>query len=97
MLILYTSFRFLLLIAIFLLSHGQFGMMKDKRTPYEFDIHLPAYVRGPNIKAGITVADPITNTDFYPTFLEIAGNFWDGWASRAVGSVTTDKERDSLF
>lgn len=54
-------------------SHGQFGMMKDKRTPYEFDIHLPAFVRGPGITPGSVVGDPITNVDFYPTFLDIAG------------------------
>lgn len=53
--------------------HGQFGMMKDKRTPYEFDIHLPGYVRGPGITPGTSVLDAITNVDFFPTFLDIAG------------------------
>ena len=30
-------------------------MLKDKRQPYEFDIHLPGAVRGPGIKPNSTL------------------------------------------
>ena len=50
---------------------GQFGLMKDKRFPYEFDIRTPSYVRGPklgkNIKTGLTML----NIDYLPTFIAI--------------------------
>ena len=52
---------------------GQFGLMKDKRLPYEFDVHVPAYVRGPGVTAGSVVEDAVINVDLFPTFLEIAG------------------------
>lgn len=52
---------------------GQFAVVKDKRLPYETDIHLPAYVRGPGISQGIVVQDAVLNIDFFPTFLDIAG------------------------
>ena len=34
---------------------------------------MPFLARGPGIKAGITPAEPITNIDWAPTFLDLAG------------------------
>ncbi|CAG0926099.1 unnamed protein product, partial [Notodromas monacha] len=33
---------------------GQFSQPIDKRQPYEFDIRVPLYVRGPGVEAGST-------------------------------------------
>jgi len=52
---------------------GQFAMPLDKRLPYEFDIRIPFWMSGPNIKAGGKVATPVLNIDIAPTLLELAG------------------------
>ena len=54
----------------FLGEHGFF----DKRFMYEEALHMPFIIRYPEkIKPGIIVDDIITNIDFAPTLLEMAG------------------------
>jgi N-acetylglucosamine-6-sulfatase len=61
---------------------GQHRLPPQKETAYEEDIHLPLYVRGPNVPAGRTVDQIVSNVDLAPTFAELAGvkppNFIDG-------------------
>jgi N-acetylglucosamine-6-sulfatase len=52
---------------------GDHGLIAGKNTAYTTDTRIPLIVRGPGIQAG-TVSDAlIVNTDFAPTFAEIAG------------------------
>ncbi len=51
---------------------GDLGLY-DKRFMYEPGLHIPLLARGPGIKGGATLSQLVVNTDFAPTFLDIAG------------------------
>ena len=64
-------------IAIFTSDHGYhlgtFGLPLDKRMPYETDIRVPLYVRGPNVQPMDQHAISVITLDLAPTILDIAG------------------------
>jgi arylsulfatase A-like enzyme len=51
---------------------GDLGLY-DKRFMYEPGLRVPLIVRGPGVKAGSLPAQFVTNIDWAPTFLELAG------------------------
>jgi arylsulfatase A-like enzyme len=54
-------------------TRARFGLVYDKRNPFETDTHLPLLIRGPGVTAGSATAAPVHMTDLSATFLDMAG------------------------
>ena len=75
--------------------HGEHRIILSKGKPYEESIRMPLIVRGPGVQAGSSTDKLTLNTDFLPTFTDLAGvttpEYVDGRSLRPVlqGSTTT--------
>ena len=52
---------------------GEHRIAKDKWRPYEEDVHIPLLVRGPGVEAGHQAHKLVLDTDYLPTFTDLAG------------------------
>ena len=52
---------------------GEWRVGCSKQHPYESDVHIPFFARGPGIAPGTTLGALGSNVDIGPTFLDIAG------------------------
>jgi arylsulfatase A-like enzyme len=75
--------------------HGEHRIPQAKERPYEEAIRVPLLVRGPGVGAGSTTSNLVLNTDYLPTFTDLAGaqtpSYVDGRSLRPVlhGSATS--------
>merc|ERR1712216_274144 len=52
---------------------GQLRIPIEKMLPYETDIRIPLYIRGPGIRPGTKLDSMVMNIDIAPTLLDLAG------------------------
>ncbi len=75
--------------------HGEHRIPFGKARPYEEDIRVPLLVRGPGVAAGSSTQKLVVNTDYFPTFIALAGlpapGYVDGRSLRPIlkGRATT--------
>jgi N-acetylglucosamine-6-sulfatase len=75
--------------------HGEHRIQSGKAKPYEESIRAPLLVRGPGVQAGTNTDKLTLNTDFFPTFTDLAGvatpEYVDGRSLRPIldGNATS--------
>ena len=71
--------------------HGEHRIPKGKARPYEENIRIPLLIRGPGVRAGSTTDELVLNTDFLPTFTDLAGTATPGYVDgRSLRPVLTE-------
>jgi N-acetylglucosamine-6-sulfatase len=80
---------------------GEHRIDGDKWRPYEESIHMPLLVRGPGVAAGSTTDKLALNTDFFPTFTDLAGiqtpSYVDGRSLRPVLESSASTWRTAIL
>jgi N-acetylglucosamine-6-sulfatase len=75
--------------------HGEHRIQRGKGRPYEEDIRVPLVIRGPDVQRHSSTDKLVLNTDYLPTFIDLAGaqtpSYVDGRSLLPVltGSATT--------
>lgn len=63
---------------------GQHNLAADKREPYDTDIRIPFYIKGPGVAEGLSLPQVTGMVDIPPTIMQLAGlatagsDMWDG-------------------
>ena len=53
--------------------HGEHRVRFGKGRPYEEAPHVPLVIRGPSVQAGSSTDELVLDTDYFPTFMNLAG------------------------
>jgi N-acetylglucosamine-6-sulfatase len=81
--------------------HGEHRIPKSKGRPYEEDIHMPLLIRGPGVPAGSSAEELVLNTDYFPTFTDLAGiqipSYVDGRSLQPVLTGTATNWRSAIL
>jgi arylsulfatase A-like enzyme len=80
---------------------GEHRISHGKGRPYEESVHMPLLVRGPGVPEGSTTDKLVLNTDFLPTFTDLAGTttprYVDGRSLRRVLTERATNRRTAIL
>jgi N-acetylglucosamine-6-sulfatase len=52
--------------------HGEHRIRQGKARPYEESVRVPLVISGPGVAAASTTDNFVLNTDYFPTFMDLA-------------------------
>ena len=73
-------------------EQGEHRIPKGKNRPYEESAHVPLFVRGPGVPANAKTQKLAVNTDFAPTFADLAGVSFPADGRSLMPLLDGDKE-----
>jgi N-acetylglucosamine-6-sulfatase len=80
---------------------GEHRIQKEKWRPYEEAVHMPLLVRGPGVAAGQQAHKLVLDTDYLPTFTDLADahtpNYVDGRSLQPVLEGDTTAWRSAIL
>ncbi|XP_065909791.1 N-acetylglucosamine-6-sulfatase-like isoform X1 [Dysidea avara] len=75
---------------------GQFCLPREKHQPYENDIRVPFFIKGPDIHKHKSLSEVVSMIDVAPTLLELAGiEVHPEMEGESFASLLTGKEENS--
>ena len=74
---------------------GVHRFKSGKDRAYEESAHVPLFVRGPDVSAGAEVEELALNTDFAPTFADLAGTEFGESDGRSLAPLLHGEEPDT--
>ena len=80
---------------VFSSDHGEMAGEQNqvlKRSMFEASSHVPLIIRGPGVRKGVEVDDPVSLLDLYPTFMDIADIDYADFAGRPGYAESLDGE-----
>lgn len=80
---------------IFSSDHGEMAGEQNqvlKRCMYEASAHVPLIIRGPDVRQGAVVDEPVSLVDLYPTLMDMAGVNYQTLAERPGYAEELDGE-----
>ena len=80
---------------IFSSDHGEMAGEQNqvlKRCMYEASAHVPLIIRGPDVREGAVVDEPVSLVDLYPTLMDMAGVNYQTLADRPGYAEALDGE-----
>ena len=80
---------------------GEHRIPDEKAQPYEESVHVPLLIRGPGVQVGARTGKLALNTDYLPTFTDLAGiqtpAYVDGRSLRPVLEANSTAWRSAIL
>jgi hypothetical protein len=77
--------------------HGEHRIQRGKGRPYEESVRVPLVIRGPNVQTSSSTDKLVLNTDYLPTFMNLAGAQTPPLRRRAFFASSPHRQHNALL